>query len=209
VTSSETAAPPGPSPTALATSTTNNGGPELHGFVMPIAGSCLPTQDTLMPNWTRSYRQGTHEGVDLYQADNCVPIEKGTPVVAMKAGRVIRADLDYKDLTTETLARYLANPQTEEALDQFRGRQVWIDHGGGVVTRYCHLGGIAAGITQGSQVSAGQLIAYVGESGTPESVNAPGTQYHLHFEVRVGATYLGRDLPIEEVRRLYQALFSP
>jgi murein DD-endopeptidase MepM/ murein hydrolase activator NlpD len=35
-----------------------------------------------------------------------------------------------------------------EALDQFGGRQVWIDHGGGVVTTYNHLGAITPGIVR-------------------------------------------------------------
>jgi murein DD-endopeptidase MepM/ murein hydrolase activator NlpD len=183
--------------------------PVLRGFVYPVAGACLPKSDQLLPNATRSYRNGIHEGVDFYGVDNCTPIGKGTEVLAAKAGRVIRADLSYTDLTPSELAAYTANPNTEEALDKFRGRQVWIDHGGGVVTRYAHLGGIAPGIAVGALVSAGQLIAFVGESGTPESLTTPGSEYHLHFEVRVGDSFLGKGLSPAEVRRLYQELFSP
>jgi murein DD-endopeptidase MepM/ murein hydrolase activator NlpD len=71
-------------------------------------------------------------------------------------------------------------------------------------------------------VSQGQLIANVGESGTPESIARPGNEYHLHFEIRIGAgcvapsaettvncAYLGKDLPPLEVRRIYQTAFSP
>ena len=43
----------------------------LTGFSYPIAGGCLPKGDQLMPNAPRTYRQGTHEGVDFYQVDNC------------------------------------------------------------------------------------------------------------------------------------------
>lgn len=45
---------------------------------------------------------------------------------------------------------------------------------------YTHLNGYAAGIGGGQRVSAGQLIAYVGDTG-----NARGMP-HLHFEVRPG-----------------------
>lgn len=162
-----------------------------------------------MPNAARPYRQGVHEGVDFYGSDNCTAISRGTPVLAAKAGRVIRTDLSYVDLTQAEVNQYLANPTTEEALDKFRGRQVWIDHGAGVVTRYAHLSGIADGTTPGTRVTAGQLIAYVGESGTPESVSNPGHEYHLHFEVRVADSYLGKGLPAVEVRGLFQTLFSP
>jgi murein DD-endopeptidase MepM/ murein hydrolase activator NlpD len=186
-----------------------NGASALHGFALPIAGSCLPKGDQLMPNAPRPYRQGIHEGIDFYQVDNCTAITNGTPVLAVYAGRVVRADLGYVDPTREEVAQYLANPNNEQSLDKFRGRQVWIDHGGGVITRYAHLAGVAPGITVGMMVAQGQLIAYGGESGTPESVNNPGHEYHLHFEVRVGDSYLGKGLPPAEVRRLYQTLFSP
>lgn len=161
-----------------------------------------------MPNAPRPYRNGFHEGVDFYSVDSCTVIAKGTEVLAAKAGRVLRADVDYKDITSAEVAQYLASPNTEEALDKFRGRQVWIEHEGGIVTRYAHLSAIAAGITKGASVSEGQVLAYVGESGTPESVSNPGTEHHLHFEVRIGDSYLGKGLSPAEVRRLYQQLFS-
>ncbi len=180
----------------------------LRGFIYPITGACLPKGDQLMPNAPRPYRNGFHQGVDFYDSDNCTHISRGTEVNAAKAGTVIRADLAYQDMTATELQKYLANPNTDEALDMFRGRQVWIDHGGGVITRYAHLSGIAPGITPGAPVKQGQLIAFVGESGTPESVTNPGTEYHLHFEIWVEGHFLGQDLPAAEVRRLYQALFS-
>jgi murein DD-endopeptidase MepM/ murein hydrolase activator NlpD len=180
----------------------------LTGFTFPIEGGCLPVGDQLMPNAPRTYRNGTHEGVDLYNVDNCTLIGKGTPVLAAKDGIVIRADLDYTDLTMERYQEISADITSAEALDEFRGRQVWIDHGNGIVTRYCHLSGIAGGITQGATVSAGDVIAFVGESGTPESITNPGNEYHLHFEVRVGDSFLGAGLPPGEVRALYLDLFG-
>jgi murein DD-endopeptidase MepM/ murein hydrolase activator NlpD len=183
--------------------------PELHGFIYPIADDCLPQGDQLMPNAPREYRQGTHEGIDFYGSDGCVPVTLGTPVMAAKAGRVIRVDDAYQDLTPATLNALLEDPNAPGALDAFRGRQVWVEHGAGVVTRYCHLSGIAAGLKVGDSVSAGEVIAYVGNSGTPESVTNPGTEYHLHFELRVGDSYLGQGLPAPQVRSLYLALFAP
>ena len=161
-----------------------------------------------MPNAPRPYRNGTHQGVDFYGSDGCTQVTNSTAVVAAKAGTVVRADLDYRDLTAAELQKYEAAPTTDEALDAFRGRQVWIDHGG-VITRYAHLGGIAAGISKGTTVSQGQLVGYVGESGTPESVTNPGTEYHLHFEVWVNGSYVGAGLAATEVRALYQGLFAP
>ncbi len=190
-------------PTIAATAT-----PDLHGFIYPIDGACLPHGDQLMPNAPRDYRNGTHEGIDFYGSDNCVPITLGTPVVAAKAGQVVRVDAAYQDLTAAQLSALLQDPNAPGVLDAFRGRQVWIDHGGGVVTRYCHLSAIATGLAVGDSVSAGEVIAYVGESGTPESVTNPGTEYHLHFELRVGDSYLGQGEPAPQVRSLYLALFD-
>ncbi len=187
--------------------------PVLTGFAYPIAGGCLPEGDDLMPGAPRAYRNGIHEGVDFYNADNCVPIDIGTEAYAAKAGTITRADWDYQDLTAQQVNELEAearfNGSSPEIEDAFRGRQVWVDHGNGVVTRYCHLSGIAEGIQVGTQVEAGQLLAYVGESGTPESVSVPGTEYHLHFEIRVGDSYLGAGLPLEEVRRLYERALAP
>jgi murein DD-endopeptidase MepM/ murein hydrolase activator NlpD len=186
---------------------------EVTGFAYPISGACLPEDDDLMPGAPRQYRNGIHEGVDFYDADNCTSIGIDTEVEAAKAGTVVRADLNYENITPEEVARLEQEAQqsgSSEAIeDAFRGRQVWIDHGDGIVTRYAHLNGIAEGIAVGSHVDQGELIAYVGESGTPESVTEPGTQVHLHFEIRVGASYLGKGLPADEVRQLYLQAFSP
>lgn len=97
----------------------------------------------------------------------------------------------------------------EETLDIYRGRQVWIDHGQGIVTRYCHLESIEDWVAVGVDVAAGDVIGGIGESGTPESVTAPNTELHLHAEVRVGDSFLGADLPPEEVQALYVRLFEP
>jgi murein DD-endopeptidase MepM/ murein hydrolase activator NlpD len=193
---------PAPTPTPAKADT------RLSGFTYPIAGACLPVGDQLMPNAPREYRNGTHEGIDFYNVDNCTTIGLGTPVTAAKTGVVIRADLDYVDLTPETLAELNADLTSAASLDGFRGRQVWVDHGDGIVTRYCHLSGIAVGIAVGSVVNAGDTLGFVGESGTPESVNNPGNEYHLHFEVRVGDSFLGAGLAPQEVRALYLELFG-
>jgi murein DD-endopeptidase MepM/ murein hydrolase activator NlpD len=183
------------------------------GFIYPIAGACLPSTDYQMPNAPREYRRGVHEGVDFYTGFACVPVPAGTPALAAKAGRVIRADHDYVGLTQAELADLLTRSQSQgytdaEALNRFRGRQVWIDHGGGVVTRYCHLSAIPDDIQVGQAVEQGHVVGYVGDSGTPESVTAPGVEAHLHFELRVGSSYLGAGLPPDQVRALYEQVFS-
>jgi murein DD-endopeptidase MepM/ murein hydrolase activator NlpD len=59
------------------------------------------------------------------------------------------------------------------------GREIVIDHGYGVKTIYGHLSGFA--ITEGQEVTRGQIIGYVGTSGR-------STGPHLHYEVRIRNT---------------------
>ena len=58
--------------------------------------------------------------------------------------------------------------------DDFLGNFVEIRHGLGYLTVYGHLGRIAVG--QGDRIAAGQVIAYMGESGQASGI-------HLHFEI--------------------------
>jgi murein DD-endopeptidase MepM/ murein hydrolase activator NlpD len=182
-------------------------------FTWPIAGACLPQADLLMPNAPRSYRNGVHEGLDFYPASSCARVEHGTPVLAMYEGTVVRADFDYRDITPQqvqdlaalTAKQGFSDPVT---LDIYRGRQVWVDHGNGVVTRYCHLSSITAGLRVGARVKAGDVLGGVGESGTPEFITAPGTEMHLHAEVRIGDSFLGAGLAPDVVRGVYGQLFG-
>lgn len=201
-----------PVPTASPTPAPEN--PAGTGWMMPVAGGCLPANENLWPNAPREYRFGIHEGIDFYEYDNCVVIVEGTEAVAAAGGTVVRADHDYQPLTAPELDGLLSRSEAQgftddEALDRFRGRQVWVDHGGGIVTRYAHLSGIPGNIQEGTTVSAGQVVGYVGDSGTPESVTAPGVEMHLHFEIRVGSSFLGADLPLDQVQYLYSEVFSP
>ncbi|MEL6689291.1 MAG: M23 family metallopeptidase [Pseudomonadota bacterium] len=79
----------------------------------------------------------------------------GTPVNATAAGRV-----------------------TQRAPIGAYGNVIYIEHPGGIESRYAHLDGFAEGIEVGDQVRGGQLIGYVGTTGR-------STGPHLHFEIRV------------------------
>jgi murein DD-endopeptidase MepM/ murein hydrolase activator NlpD len=167
-----------------------------------------------MPNAPRDYRWGVHEGIDFYDGDACVPIERGMPVLAAKTGVVIRADHDYQAITAEEMDALLARSEqqghTDEAdLDRLRGCQVWLDHGNGIVTRYAHLLAADERIKVGMVVAAGQVVGYVGNSGTPEGISDSTLENHLHFEIRVGSGYLGQGLSPEQTRRLCEKAFSP
>jgi len=91
-------------------------------------------------------QRAMHEGIDF-----SAPV--GTPILAAAAGVVVFAGWD---------AAY--------------GRQVDVDHGQGLVTRYAHASKLH--VKRGDIVKQGQKIAEVGSSGR-------STGPHLHFEVRI------------------------
>lgn len=182
----------------------------LTGFIVPIGGACITEFEGHLPGAPRTYRNnGIHEGLDFYEWASCTAINHDTRILAAKDGVIIRADLDYVDVTPEDWARFeAANFEGEAILDELRGRQVWIEHAGGIITRYAHLNRIAAGIGVGVHVGRGQLIGHPGESGQQESYAAPGTDIHLHFEIRVGDTWLGEGLTPLEARDRYLQAFG-
>ncbi|MDF3416139.1 M23 family metallopeptidase [Sulfitobacter sp. M57] len=90
-----------------------------------------------------------HNGVDW-------AAPTGTPVLAVAAGRVTRIGDG---------GGY--------------GNVIYLDHGGGVETRYAHLNAFAKSLKKGAQVAAGEVIGFVGTTGR-------STGPHLHFELHAG-----------------------
>lgn len=204
---------PVPSPTRTATPTPTVAPQVLAarlGFVVPIRGAHVPEWLDLVPGAARDYRGGLHEGVDFGYNAVGVTVYVGTGVIAAGDGVVVRADADYREPTVREMTDILARANKlgnadGESLDKLRGRQVWIDHGNGIVTRYAHLDRVAPGVSPGAPVAKGQTIAYVGLSGIPGE--GAGEEPHLHFEIRVGGGYLGQGLSRTQARQLYvQAL---
>jgi murein DD-endopeptidase MepM/ murein hydrolase activator NlpD len=167
-------------------------------FALPIEGGDIPADPELLPGAPRDYRAGIHEGIDF-------PVPIDTPVLAAASGTVARVDVSFLDWNREQqdIALYEAvtlGYTPAATLDRIRGRQVWIDHGKGVITRYAHLSAVEP-LVVGQKIEAGALIGLVGSSGYPQG--GP----HLHFEVRVGDDFYGDGLSGDELVRAVSRLF--
>lgn len=118
-----------------------------------------------------------HEGVDI-------AAPAGAKVAATLPGTVTRTGLSFS-----------------------YGRYVEVEHEGGLVSFYAHLGGWPKGIKEGVAVTAGQHIGFVGNSGR-------STGSHLHFEIRrndkplnpamfIGRTFASADqLPLKDAAKV-------
>lgn len=188
---------------------------ELLQFLQsPIEGAVIGMTDGQLPGAPRTYRNGYHQGIDYYNSFVGVPIKKGTPVLAAADGVVVRIDHDFVEMTSEERAEYhrisAESPTTpEEILDKYRGRQVWLEHEGGVITRYAHLGTVAEDLSVGDIVTAGQQIGTVGNSGTGPGVRGSQTEeMHLHFEIWVNDHFLGEGLAAKDTRSILKAILE-
>ena len=185
----------------------------LAGFRTPIVGASLPDLDTLLPSAPRAYRNGVHQGFDFMPGHIGAPTGYSGPAVAAKAGTVTRADLDFVEMTPREYDEAIETAKTSggtppDVLDKLRGRQVWIDHGHGVMTRYCHLSGVAAGVVVGRVVEARDIIGFVGNSGIEAGVLGGRADAHLHFELRIDDRYLGEGNSPDEIRAIGRRIFG-
>lgn len=104
----------------------------------------------LIDSFTEARGAGvSHEALDIMAA-------RGTPVLAVDDGRIVKLFLSVPGGVT----LYQFDPSNEYAY------------------YYAHLDRYADGLTEGSTVRKGQVIAYVGSTGNA-SVDAP----HLHFAI--------------------------
>ncbi|MEJ2749103.1 MAG: peptidoglycan DD-metalloendopeptidase family protein [Anaerolineae bacterium] len=179
---------------------------QLPALLVPIQGSGITRRDFQLPGAPRHYRLGIHQGVDFYW-------QPGTLVRAAADGVVVRSMVDFVPQTAAQYAAWRAELQqlgytSEAALDVYRGRQVWIQHASGWITRYVHLSRIEPGIVEGTAVTQGQLLGAVGNSGSPLSLQSAEADAHLHFELWLGEHYLGQYLRPIETRELVESLLG-
>ena len=116
----------------------------------------------------------------LTQAFGCTAVEL-EPTDATCAGGHFHSGIDLAAPAGTPVFAPLAASAAVGSQPGSCGNYVRLDHGGGLVTLYCHLSRVL--VSPGQLVVAGDRIAEVGSSG-----NSTGP--HLHFEVLSGGRLL-------------------
>lgn len=182
------------------------------GLWFPIVGARLPQTASYLPGSPRAYRRGVNQGFDFHDGDVGVPVVYGTPVIAAARGTVVRADRLYRELNPEEWQALIASVgetgADEAQLDRLRGRQIYLETDDGHLLRYGHLSAVRAGISAGTRVYRGQVIGFVGNSGTLDGVRDNERSARLHFEVwEPGGSFFGEGLDEQSLRLRAASLF--
>lgn len=181
-------------------------------FQLPYPGTVLPDRPRSYPGARRLYRYGVHEGLDIYGFD-AAGLHFGSSVWSVAPGVVARADHDFVELSPAAYEAAVAQAEAEHRTppslaDHFLGRQVAVEHGHGVESRYAHLEAIAPGIDVGAPIAQGMAVGTVGVSGTYAGAYGTTDGTHFHFELWINGRYLGQGLSLYETMRLWQAVFG-
>ncbi|MFC7442279.1 peptidoglycan DD-metalloendopeptidase family protein [Laceyella putida] len=180
----------------------------------PIKGAHVSTKASHLPGAPRTYRNGVHEGLDWYSYGTGVLIDKKTPIHSIADGVVVRADHGYREMTTPEREALLAkgsdnDGQTPEyILDRMRGRSVWIQYDKGILARYVHLDRIPDHVKVGQKIKAGEIIGYVGNSGTSDGAKGNDNGLHLHLDLLLYGDWFWNRYSPEERRMILEGVFN-
>ncbi|MCG6168325.1 peptidoglycan DD-metalloendopeptidase family protein [Leptospira sanjuanensis] len=189
--------------------------PRLRGYTFPVLGGLIPSFDFQLPNAPRVYRNGVHKGIDIYKKRDTngqiSNLNFQDEAVAPADGIVVRADLNYSPMTLADYEYHTAQSQKGTVTfveKDFGGRQIWIDHGHGVMTSFNHLSSIRKNLNVGDKVKQGEVIGNVGNSGLIEEAKGSADNVHLHFEIWVDGEFFGNGVAPAQVRKMLQFFFK-
>jgi murein DD-endopeptidase MepM/ murein hydrolase activator NlpD len=154
----------------------------IDGFTFPIARTNwfnpihwtddwhAPRSRVINGQWVAG--AGFHEGNDIFSA-------KGTPILAMRAGRVEAVGWTF-----------------------YSGTRVGIRGDDGRYYLYAHLSGVAPGIIYGAPVAVGQMLGLMGNTGYGNPGTSGKFPVHLHFGIEEGSSWVN---PYPLLVELYEA----
>lgn len=185
-------------------------------LLMPISGATFSLNEAHLPGRTPGHHSpGRHQGFDFHNGSSGRPLASDEPIEAVADGVVIRIDDGYKSRDDEELTYYakisdMSGLVGEFALDQLLGRQIWLRHDTGHISRYAHLSEVHPRLKPGDEVKQGEPIGLMGNSGIPPTESQPNPLPRLHFELWTpdGNQYLGQDMTPMESHRAIARIFS-
>jgi murein DD-endopeptidase MepM/ murein hydrolase activator NlpD len=187
----------------------------LTGYKFPVPYGLIPQDDYSLPGAPRAYRNGIHKGIDIsYKLNDKkekVKLTKNDPVIATKDGTVIRADVSYEPMTLKDyneITEFNKHNRVAFVDKDFGGRQIWIDHGNGVMSSYNHLSSIESWVKPGVKVKKGNVLGKVGNSGLKGEAEKNDTNIHLHFEVWIKGEFLGKGMDGINMRKFLQVFYT-
>jgi peptidoglycan LD-endopeptidase LytH len=182
-------------------------------LTIPLLGAHLPDNDNNLPSAPREYRKGVSQGFVFTGVDSGIPVSYAMPIVAASDGEIIKLDANFKEMTQpeyNALLGAIKNGASENDLTKLRGRQIWLRHSDGTITRYCHLSKIDDRVSFAAPVKRGQVIGFVGNSGTLEGIRGSSGNARLLFEVWSNdGHFFGENLKPAEVRLNATKLLKP
>ncbi|HKK31262.1 MAG TPA: peptidoglycan DD-metalloendopeptidase family protein [Alphaproteobacteria bacterium] len=190
------------------------------GYVVPIPGSTFPLAATNLPGAAREYRSSAQRGFEFFNGVSGRLLSSDEPVVAVADGEIIRIDHAYGASGEDELYFYAELSDSmgflgDYARDKLRGRQVWIRHETGHISRYAHLSKVHPELEPGAAVMQGQPIGLMGNTGIPPTGDQPSPLPRLHFELWLpdGSRYLGEGMaPLQShvaVASVFSAIALP
>ncbi|PJZ54799.1 peptidoglycan DD-metalloendopeptidase family protein [Leptospira adleri] len=187
----------------------------LRGYSFPVIGGLIPSLDFQLPNAPRVYRNGVHKGIDIYRKKDIDGqirnLNFQDEAVSPGDGVIVRADHSYFPMTLSDYEYHTSQSHKGTVTyveKDFGGRQVWIDHGNGVMTSFNHLSSIKSGVRVGSKIRQGDVVGTVGNSGLIEEAKGSTDNTHLHFEIWVDGEFFGNGVPPTQVRKMLQYFFK-
>ena len=177
----------------------------------------VPKRSMRLPNAPRSYRNGTHRGVDFFA-------NWGTPVRSVADGVIVRSDQNYEEVPADFRENLLQSTTKVGSTpsDIFNsvllGKSVFIDHGFDLIpgfrtiSIYAHLSHIENEVVPGMIIKRGELIGKSGNTGMRESTLGSRSGSHLHWEMILQKgkeeIYLGKDMSNPELYDMLSRIFN-
>ena len=177
----------------------------------------VPKRSMRLPNAPRSYRNGTHRGVDFFA-------NWGTPVRSVADGVIVRSDQNYEEVPADFRENLLQSTTKVGSTpsDIFNnvllGKSVFIDHGFDLIpgfrtiSIYAHLSYIENEVLPGAIIKRGELLGKSGNTGMRESTLGSRSGSHLHWEMILQKgkeeIYLGKDMSNPELYDMLSRIFN-